>query len=297
MTEDHVPTSTSRLLAVEVGNTNTTVGLFDRQGSLVASFRLSTERERMPDEWFALLAALLPSDGHELEAVDGVIVSSVVPSVTTWLAEMSRLRLRLEPIIVSGDLDVGLRLAVDEPRQLGADRIVDCVAAFVRYGGPTIVVDLGTATTFDVIGADGSYLGGSIAAGVGTSLKALASNAAQLFNVELRMPEAVIGRNTADQLRAGIVTGHLAMVEGMITRTRDELGCAAVSVLTGGYAPLFAGRSSLFDHHDPELTLDGLHIVYARVTGKEALADSLATRDAVPEFPVGRFVAGAEDEP
>ena len=258
------------LLAVEVGNTNTSFGLFAETGELAASYRLSTERERMPDEWFALLAALLASDGHRLDEVDGIIVSSVVPSVTTWMVEMARRRLGQEPIVVSGDLDVGLRLDVDEPRQLGADRIVDCVAAFARYGGPAIVIDLGTATTFDVVGRDGAYLGGAIAAGVGTSLQALAGNAAQLFNVSLAMPGTVIGRNTADQLRAGIVTGHLAMLEGMIARTRAELGADAPVVVTGGYAPLFAGQSLLVDHLDPDLTLDGLRIIYARVTGADA---------------------------
>jgi type III pantothenate kinase len=254
------------LLATEVGNTNTVFGLFADSGKLVSFYRLSTERERMPDEWFALLASLLASDGHGLDEVDGVIISSVVPSVTTWLVAMSRRRLGREPIIVSGDLDVGLKLDVDEPKQLGADRIVDCVAAFARYGGPAIIIDLGTATTFDVIGRDGAYLGGAIAAGVGTSLEALASNAAQLFNVELHMPEQVIGRTTADQLRAGIVTGHLAMLEGMIARTRAELGADAPVILTGGLAPLFIGGSPLFDHHDANLTLDGLRLIYERVT-------------------------------
>ena len=255
------------LLAVEVGNTNATFGLFAASGELTTAYRLSTERERMPDEWFAMLAALLASDGHQLTEVDGVIISSVVPSVTTWLVNMTRHRLRIDPVIVSGDLDVGLDLDVDEPGHLGADRIVDCVAAFQRYGGPAIIVDLGTATTFDVIGRSGAYKGGAIAAGVATSLKALASNAAQLFNVELHMPDAVIGRNTADQLRSGIVAGHLAMLEGMIERTRAELGTDVQVIVTGGLAPLFADRSSLFDHFDPDLTLHGLRLIYDRVEG------------------------------
>ena len=258
------------LLAVEVGNTTTTFGIFSDAGELASSYRLSTERERMPDEWFALLAALLASDRYSLDAVDGVVISSVVPSVTTWLTTMTHIRIGLDPVVVSGELDIGIGLHVDEPKQLGADRIVDCVAAFATYGGPAIIVDLGTATTFDVIDADGAYLGGAIAAGVGTSLKALAANAAQLFNVELEMPEHVIGRNTADQLRAGIVTGHLALVEGMIERTRSEMGSEATVIVTGGLAPLFAGRSSLFDHYDPDLTLNGLKIVYDRVRGEDA---------------------------
>ena len=273
------------LLAVEVGNTNTTFGLFAGSGELTTAYRLSTERERMPDEWFAILAALLASDGHQLSEVDGVIISSVVPSVTTWLVDMTHNRLRIEPVIVTGDLDVGLDLDVDEPGHLGADRIVDCVAAFQRYGGPAIIVDLGTATTFDVIGRSGAYKGGAIAAGVATSLKALANNAAQLFNVELHMPEAVIGRNTADQLRAGLVAGHLAMVEGMIERTRAELGTDAQVIVTGGLAPLFADRSSLFDHFDPDLTLHGLRLIYDRVEGSRRDTVAAAAGEARPGSP------------
>jgi type III pantothenate kinase len=272
------------LLAVEVGNSNTTFGLFAASGELATAYRLSTERERMPDEWFAMLAALLASDGHELSEVGGVIISSVVPSVTTWLVDMTRNRLRTEPVIVTGDLDVGLDLDVDEPRQLGADRIVDCVAAFHRYGGPAIIVDLGTATTFDVIGRNGAYKGGAIAAGVATSLQALAGNAAQLFNVELHMPDAVIGRNTAEQLRSGIVAGHLAMLEGMIERTRAELGVDAQVIVTGGLAPLFAGRSPLFDHVDSDLTLHGLQLIYERVT---AVRGDAATTSAAESRRVG----------
>jgi len=267
------------LLAVEVGNTNTIFGLFASSGELTSAYRLSTERERMPDEWFAMLAALLASDGYKLSDVHGVIISSVVPSVTTWLVEMTRNRLRTEPVIVTGDLDVGLDLDVDEPRQLGADRIVDCVAAFHRYGGPAIIIDLGTATTFDVIGENGAYKGGAIAAGVATSLQALAGNAAQLFNVELDMPDAVIGRNTADQLRSGIVAGHLAMLEGMIERTRAELGTDAQVIVTGGLSPLFAGRSPLFDYVDPDLTLHGLRLIYDRV---EAVRGATAAAGSGP---------------
>jgi type III pantothenate kinase len=226
----------------------------------------------MPDEWFGLLASLLATEGRSLQDVDGVIISSVVPNVTTWLVDMARKRLAIEPVVVSGDLDVGLDLDVEEPRQLGADRIVDCVAAHHYYGGPAIIIDLGTATTFDVIDREGRYKGGAIAAGVATQLKALATNAAQLFNVELRMPDSVIGRNTADQLRAGIVAGHLAMVEGLIERTRAELGEPAKVIITGGLAPLFTGRSESFDIYDPSLTLNGLHLIYERVHARQQSA-------------------------
>jgi type III pantothenate kinase len=161
------------------------------------------------------------------------------------------------------------------------------VAAFDRYGGPAIIVDLGTATTFDVIGRNGAYKGGAIAAGVATSLQALAGKAAQLFNVELYMPDAVIGLNTGDQLRSGIVAGHLAMLEGMIERTRAELGTDAQVIVTGGLAPLFADRSELFDHFDPDLTLHGLRLIYDRVAGlrRDAAATAPETRHASREDP------------
>lgn len=256
------------LLAAEVGNTNTTFGLFASSGELANAYRLSTERERMPDEWFAMLTALMSADGQQPSEITGAIISSVVPGVTPWLLEMIRQRIGIEAIVVSGQLDVGLRLDVDEPGQLGADRIVDCVAAIDRYGAPAIIVDLGTATTLDVVGRDGAYKGGAIAAGVGTTLKALSANAAQLYNVELRMPDTYIGRNTADQLRIGIVAGHLAMLEGLIVHTRQELGEDAPVVLTGGLARLFVGRSPLFDYYDPDLTLSGLQLIYQRVTSR-----------------------------
>jgi type III pantothenate kinase len=264
------------LLAIEVGNTNTSLGLFDGNGHLETSFRISTERDRMPDEWYAMLASLLATAGMTVGDIDGAIVSSVVPSVTTWFVEMCRRRLGVEPVVISGDLDVGLVLDVEEPRQLGADRIVDCVAAIARYGAPAIVIDLGTATTIDVVGKDGAYKGGVIAAGAATTLRALAGNAAQLFNVELRMPERIIGRNTADQLRSGIVAGHLAMLEGMIARTRAELGADAPVIITGGLAPLFVGHSPLFDHYEPDLTLNGLHLIYDRVSAMSERAAAMS---------------------
>lgn len=261
------------LLAIEVGNSNTHCGLYEHgHATLRSSFRLSTDRDRMPDEWLATLAALISTDGLRLDEIDSVILSSVVPSVTTMLLEMCRTRLKLEPVVVDSTLDLGIELLVDEPEKVGADRIVDCVAAHARYGSPAIIIDLGTATTFDVTDARGNYLGGAICAGVGTSLKALAGNAAQLFSVELRMPDDIVGRTTAEQLRSGLVLGHQAMMEGMILRMREEIGQPAVTVLTGGMARLFAGRSPLFDHCDPDLTIDGLRMIHDRVTAARQAA-------------------------
>lgn len=253
------------LLAIEVGNSTTHCGLYEHGSpDLRASFRLSTNRDRTPDEWLALLAALMANDELQPSDIDAVIVSSVVPSVTSWLGEMSERRLGIAPLVVGPTLDFGIELLVDEPEKVGADRIVDCIAAHARYGGPAIIIDLGTATTFDVTDASGNYLGGAIAAGIGTSLKALSGNAAQLFAVEMRLPDAAIGKTTADQIRGGIVLGHLAMMEGMIERLRSAVGSGAVTVLTGGYAALFAGRSPLFDHVDPDLTVAGLRMIWDR---------------------------------
>ncbi len=254
------------LLAVEVGNSNTLFGLYGHEDDqLLRSWRLSTNRDRMGDDWLALLAALFTADGRALSEIDAVILSSVVPGITRSIVEMAQGRLGVEPLIVDADLDLGLRILTDNPREVGADRLVDSVAAFARYGGPAIVVDLGTATTFDVISADGDYIGGAIAAGLTTSLRALTAGAAQLFTVELTLPTRAIATNTIDHLRSGIVLGHLAMLEGMIARIRRQLGVDAPVVLTGGLAAIFAGASPLIAHHDPDLTLDGLQIIHRRL--------------------------------
>ena len=253
------------LLAIEVGNTNTVFGLFAANGDLATSFRVSTTRDRMPDEWYAMLSALLSTAGLTATEIHSAIISSVVPGVTPWLVEMCQSRFGVEADVITGATDIGMVLDVEEPKQLGADRIVDCVAAIARYGSPAIIIDLGTATTFDVVDRNNVYRGGAIAAGMATSLKSLATNAAQLFNVELYVPSHVIGRNTADQLRSGIVTGHLAMLEGMIERIDEELGERATVILTGGLSKLFEGRSIRFDVIDPDLTLAGLSLIHQRL--------------------------------
>ncbi len=256
------------LLVGDVGNSNALFGLYDRdQPDLIASWRLSTDRDRMPDDWFALLTSLFRAGGFSLEHIDAVVISSVVPAVTTALGQMAAERLNVEPLVISPTLDLGIKLLVEEPTKLGADRLVDCIAAHATYGGPAIIIDLGTATTIDAMSAEGDFLGGAIAAGVGTSLRALSTNAAQLFNIELQMPHHTLGKNTVDQLRIGIVLGHLALLEGIVTRMKRELRQDNLPViLTGGLAPLFVGQSPLFTHHDPELTLRGLRLIHERLT-------------------------------
>lgn len=254
------------LLAVDVGNTNTVFGLFDlATDQLVASWRAATRRDRMPDEWFAILAPLFAAAGHAPADVAAVIISSVVPSLTTWLTAMSRERLGIEPIIVGIDLPLGIRVGTDMPHAVGADRLVNAVAAFDRYGGPAIVVDFGTATTFDVISTEGEYIGGAIAPGLVISLEALAGRAAKLFSVELRLPPRAIGTDTVSMMQSGLVLGYLAMLEGMILRIRGELGADAPVIVTGGYADIFAAATPLIAHHDPDLLTNGLLVIYRRV--------------------------------
>lgn len=259
------------LLVADVGNTNTVFGLYETGAErAAAAWRASTRRDRMPDEWFAILAPLAGAAGYALADVRHVVISSVVPSVTTWLSAMIRQRLGLEPILITGKLDLKLGVRIDNPSELGADRIVNSIAAVERYGCPVIVIDLGTATTFDVVAADGAYVGGAIAPGLVISLEALAGRTALLPSVALTLPTNAIGRNTVTQMQSGLVCGYLAMLEGMIDRIRGELGVTAPVVITGGYAEIFAGASSRITHFDRDLTLDGLRLAFERLSSSEA---------------------------
>ncbi|MDQ3514322.1 MAG: type III pantothenate kinase [Chloroflexota bacterium] len=257
------------LLAVDVGNSNTVIGLCDSGASegVLEVWRLTTEAERMPDEWFSLLWPLLRARDLELTAIQDVVVSSVVPTVTGWFAAMCRHRLGIDPLVVSIDLDLGMRALVDRPSEVGADRLVNTVAAFHRYGGPAIVIDFGTATTFDVVSAEGNFIGGAIAPGLMISLEALTGRAARLFAVDLALPESAIGTNTVTNIQSGLVLGYLAMLEGMIGRIRAELGGTATTIATGGLARFFADATPMIDHHDADLIIDGLRLIHRRVRG------------------------------
>ena len=256
------------LLAINANNTTTLFGLFvaDEERPL-ASWRVSTRRERLPDEWYALLPPLFAAEGRRVDEVRAVVLGSVVPAATSSLAAMVRHRLRVQPVVVGPDLAIGSRLRVDNPAEVGADRLANTVAAFARYGGPAVVVDLGTATNFDVVSTEGDFLGGAIAPGLTTAMEALTGRAARLFSIDLALPPRAIGTNTVDNLQAGGVLGHLAMVEGMLARIRAELGRDAPAIATGGNAAFFAGASPAITHHDPHLTLDGLCLIHRRVAG------------------------------
>lgn len=257
------------LLAINANNTNTVLGLCDSDGEkLYASWRVSTQRDRMPDEWFALIAPLLIEGGYATASIQAVIIGSVVPSASRALVEMARRRLTIEAVEVGADLDIGVRALVDNPRDVGPDRLANTVAAFTRYGGPAIVVDFGTATNFDVVSTTGDFLGGAIAPGLMVSLDALTGRAARLFSVDLALPQNAIGTNTTTNIQSGSILGHLLMVEGLVARIQVELAEKAAVIATGGFAAIFAEASPSISAYDPDLTLNGLRLIYQRVVAR-----------------------------
>lgn len=251
------------LLVADVGNTNIVIGLYEGE-RLLFHWRISTEPRRTADEHAMVLRSLLAHRGMELEAIDAVALSSVVPAVTPAMVEVCGEYLGLEPLVVGPQTPTGLRLCYDNPLEIGADRIVNAVAAYSRYGGPLIVVDFGTATTFDAITGDGSYLGGAIAPGVGISIEALYERAARLWRVDLFRPKTAIGRDTAGSVRSGVIFGFAGQVDAMVRRIAAELGGSPRVVATGGLAELVCGECSTVERIDPFLTLEGLRLVHER---------------------------------
>jgi type III pantothenate kinase len=261
----YLETTFVMLLLVDIGNTNTGFGVATAEGEdSVESWRMSSARDRTADEWFAMLSPHLERAVEGGRMLTGMIVSSVVPAITNAIVDYGRRFLDLEPLLVGPDLDLGIRIRVDTPAEVGTDRLVNCAYAYLAFGGPTVVVDMGTATKIEAIAASGDYLGGVIAPGLGLTLDALASRAARLYAVELKLPPAAIGRNTVAAVQSGVVTGHLAMVEGMISRVASELGVPRHVVLTGGFSGAIAGQSKVFTDYVPDLTLRGLRFLYLK---------------------------------
>jgi type III pantothenate kinase len=259
------------LLTVDVGNTNTVLGVF-RGEELVANWRLTTARQQTVDEYGVLTRNLFTIAGLDRDAIDGVIISSVVPPVNWTLAEMSRIYFGQKALFVEMGVKTGMAVLVDNPLEVGADRIVNGVAAFHKYGGPCIVVDFGTAITFDVISERGEYLGGVIAPGLGISSEALFARAARLPRVEFKDPGKVIGTNTVTHIQAGLYYGAVDMVDGMLGRIQAELGTKAPVIATGGQARLVARGSKLIQHTDEFLTLTGLRIIWEKNRPTEVVA-------------------------
>jgi type III pantothenate kinase len=251
------------LLTIDVGNTNTVLGVF-RGEELIANWRLTTARLQTVDEYGVLTRNLFTLAGVDVTAIGGVIVSSVVPPMNWTLAEMSRLYFGQKALFVELGVKTGMAVLVDNPLEVGADRIVNGVAAYHRFGGPCIVVDFGTAITFDVISERGEYLGGVIAPGLGIASEALFARAARLPRVEIKDPGRVIGTNTITHMQAGLYYGAIDMVDGMLTRIKAELKTQAIVVATGGQASLVARGSKQIQHTDEFLTLMGLRLIWEK---------------------------------
>lgn len=256
------------LLAVDVGNTNTAIGLFEGY-ELRFRWRVSTDSRRTADEFGVLVKELCAQSGVELAHVSRLCLASVVPAMTSALVQMSREILGVEPVVVGVGLDIGIAVEYEDPSEVGADRLADAVAAHALHEGPVIVVDFGTATTFDVVSSDGRYLGGAIAPGPQTSIENLFSKAALLHRVSLEAPKAAVGRSTEESLRSGITYGIVGQVDEIVRRIVREWGEDPTVVATGGFAPKVAPFSSEIDVVDPDLTLKGLAIIERRVAGEE----------------------------
>jgi type III pantothenate kinase len=252
------------LLAADVGNTEIVLGVFDRD-DLRFTWRLSTRAEQTSDELALQLAGLLEHRDLDLRRdLTGLCVASVVPDLTAAFREMATAYLSFAPVIVGPGTKTGVPVLTDNPREVGADRVMNALAAFARFGGPAIVVDFGTSTNFDVVSPAGEFIGGVIGPGIQVAAASLVSRTARLPRVELVAPSSVIGKNTVECIQSALIYGTADMVDGIVTRITDELGADPTTVATGGLAPLVIPHCRTVEHHEPWLTLQGLRLVHAK---------------------------------
>ncbi|GAB4521157.1 MAG: type III pantothenate kinase [Anaerolineae bacterium] len=250
------------MLAVDVGNTNIHLGVWQGEGWKL-NWRARTVADKMPDEYAVLVRNFLSSAGMAFNDIDGVIISSVVPRLTAVFVELVQRYMEIDPLVVTDKLATGVEIAIDQPEQAGADRIVNAAAVVRLYGGPAIVIDFGTATTFDVVSADGKYLGGAISPGITVAHDALVNKTARLHKIDLLPPPDPIGKNTIHAMQSGVFWGYVALVEGLVMRIKKSMPDPSIKVIaTGGLARLFNQHTDVIDIIAPELTLEGLRIIY-----------------------------------
>lgn len=251
------------LLVFDVGNTNIVSGIYKDQ-KLIKHWRLSTDRNQTADEYGMKIYNLFVHSNLDYQQIKDIVISSVVPPIMPTLEDMSRRYFHVDPLIIGPGVKTGMPLYYDNPREIGADRIVNAVAGYELYGGPLIIVDFGTATTFCVISAKGEYLGGCITAGIGIATEALFQRAAKLPRIELVKPKNIIGRNTVNSMQAGLIYGYIGQVDGIVKRMKEEIKSEAYVVATGGVAELIANDSETINKVDQLITLEGLRIIYNR---------------------------------
>jgi type III pantothenate kinase len=249
------------LLAIDVGNTNIVLGLYDGT-KLGAHWRLATDHARMPDEYGLQFLGLLEHAGSGPDALTGIALASVVPPLTARVVQACREYMGKDPLVIDAGVKTGIKIRYEDPRAVGADRVCDAVAVVQLYGGPACVVDFGTATTFNAITREGEYLGGAITAGLYLAAEALFTRAAKLQRIDLQKPPALIGRNTTHAMQSGLLYGHVSMVEGMVHRFRAELGPDMKVIATGGLAEIIAQETNVVDIIAPWLTLEGLRLIW-----------------------------------
>jgi type III pantothenate kinase len=257
------------LLAIEQGNTNTLFAVHDGT-SWIAQWRAATHSTRTADEYAVWLSQLLAMAGLQLGVFNGCIISSVVPQSIFNLRNLARRYLKVEPLVVGENVDLGIEVRIDKPSEAGADRLVNAVGAHMIYPGPLVVIDSGTATTFDIVAADGAFEGGVIAPGINLSVEALHQAAAKLPRIAIQKPQRVIGTDTVGAMQSGIFWGYVALIDGLITRIKAERGEPLTIVATGGVASLFHGATMSIDHFDPDLTIRGLLEIWRRNQTKAA---------------------------
>ena len=251
------------LLVIDVGNTNIVLGVY-KDTELLDHWRISTDRQRTTDEYGVLIRELFYLNNLRADDINAIIISSVVPPVVPTLERMCQRYFGLSPLLIGPGVKTGMDIRYDNPREVGADRIVNAVAAYEKYGGPVIIVDFGTATTFCAVDAKGVYLGGSICPGIGIATEALVQRTAKLPRIELKRTDSVICRNTIESMQAGVFYGFVGQVEGIVARMRRELDMSARVVATGGLAVVIAPATKAIDVVEPMLTLEGLRIIYER---------------------------------